>query len=104
LLALAGIARPNAFFTALADQGVQLDQTLALPDHVDFQGFDFSQLQGYTVLCTEKDAVKLWKHFPQALAVPLIQTPEPAFFEALDAHLDRTLKSKLSSPHGHQTA
>ena len=104
LLALAGIARPDAFFSALRSQGVPLDKTLALPDHTAFQGFDFAPLQGYQVLCTEKDAVKLWKHWPQALAVPLIQTPEPSFFAALDTHLDSTLKSKLSSRHGHQTA
>jgi tetraacyldisaccharide 4'-kinase len=55
-------------------------------------------------LCTEKDAVKLWHYLPTALAVPLIQTLEPAFLAALDSLLDATLAAKLSSGHGHQTA
>jgi tetraacyldisaccharide 4'-kinase len=65
---------------------------------------DIRQLQGCQVLCTEKDAVKLWKYWPQALAVPLIQTLEPAFLAALDTLLAQTLAAKLSSSHGHQTA
>jgi tetraacyldisaccharide 4'-kinase len=48
------------------------------------------------MICTEKDAVKLWREAPDALAVPLVCEPEPAFFSALDA--------KLSSPDGHQAA
>jgi tetraacyldisaccharide 4'-kinase len=36
------------------------------------------------LLCTEKDAVKLWKRFPQALAVPLVFEPEEAFWKAFD--------------------
>ena len=42
---------------------------------------------GTTVLCTEKDAAKLWQVQPDALAVPLVFEPEPAFFQALDAKL-----------------
>lgn len=104
LLALAGIARPEVFFTSLRAAGLALEQTLALPDHFDFNQLDAAQLQGYQVLCTEKDAVKLWKIFPTALAVPLLQTLEPAFLAALDRMLDTVLAAKLSSKHGHQTA
>jgi tetraacyldisaccharide 4'-kinase len=104
LLALAGIAQPENFFASLRAQGLVLDKTWALPDHFDFAGLDCTALQGYQVLCTEKDAVKLWKVFPQALAVPLVQTLEPAFLTALDALLDGLLAAKLSSSHGHQTA
>ena len=104
LLALAGIARPDAFFALLRARGLALDQTLALPDHFDFSQFDTTQLQGHQVLCTEKDAVKLWKVWPQALAVPLVQTLEPAFLQALDNRLNAVLAAKLSSTHGHQTA
>ena len=84
VLALAGIARPAAFFDMLRDQGVQLAHTMALPDHVNFDSMDMNQFKGYTVVCTEKDAVKLWSLMPQAWAVPLQFTPEPAFFKALD--------------------
>jgi len=37
------------------------------------------------VLCTEKDAVKLWDMLPQAWAVPLVLTPERAYYAALSA-------------------
>jgi tetraacyldisaccharide 4'-kinase len=104
LLALAGIARPEIFFASLRSMGLVLEKTLALPDHCDFAQLDAAALQGYQVLCTEKDAVKLWRYLPTALAVPLIQTLEPAFLAALDSLLDATLAAKLSSGHGHQTA
>ena len=104
LLALAGIAMPEPFFESLRAMGLELNKTLALPDHFDFAQLDTAQLQGYRVLCTEKDAVKLWNFWPQALAVPLRQTLEPAFLQTLDRQLDSVLAAKLSSKHGHQTA
>jgi tetraacyldisaccharide 4'-kinase len=104
LLALAGIAKPEDFFASLRALGLVLEKTLALSDHFDFAQLDTGQLKGFQVLCTEKDAVKLWKYWPQALAVPLVQTLEPAFLAALDGLLDQTLAAKLSSRHGHQTA
>lgn len=104
LLALAGIAQPEVFFASLRAAGLKLEQTLALPDHFDFHQLDAKQLDGYQVLCTEKDAVKLWKICPTALAVPLLQTLEPTFLAALDRMLDTVLAAKLSSSHGHQTA
>lgn len=104
LLALAGVAMPEPFFASLRALGLVLERTLALPDHFDFTALDHTQLQGHLVLCTEKDAVKLWKHWPLALAVPLQQTLEPAFLLALDERLDGILAAKLSSEDGHQTA
>ena len=104
LLALAGIAMPEAFFASLRARGLVLKKTLALPDHFDFARLDTAALHGHLVLCTEKDALKLWKYWPQALAVPLLQTLEPAFLQALDGQLDGILAAKLSSRHGHQTA
>lgn len=104
LLALAGIAKPEDFFGSLRALGVRLEKTMALGDHFDFAQLDTSRLTGYQVICTEKDAVKLWKYWPQALAVPLVQTLEPAFLTALDGLLDQTLAAKLSFGHGHQTA
>ncbi len=104
LLALAGIARPALFFASLRALGLPLAQTLPLRDHFEVSQFDTARLQGHQVLCTEKDAVKLWKVWPQALAVPLVQTLEPAFLLALDAMLGAVLAAKLSSTHGHQTA
>ena len=103
VLALAGIARPSVFFSALAEAGLPVDKTLALPDHYDFSRLNTAQFIGYQVVCTEKDAVKLWKYWPQALAVPLVQTLEPAFLAALDAQVDTALRTKLSFDDGHQT-
>ena len=104
VLALAGIAQPAAFFSALATAGVRVEKTLALPDHHDFENLDVRQFQGFELVCTEKDAVKLWKRWPEAWAVPLVQTLEPAFLQMLDSLVDTAIGSKLSSPHGHQTA
>lgn len=82
--ALAGLARPEAFFGMLRDAGLELAHTTALPDHFDFAHWPAKPAHR-PLLCTEKDAAKLWQRQPQALAVPLVLTPEPAFWQALDA-------------------
>lgn len=99
VIALAAIAKPDAFFDMLRERGLTLAQAIALPDHHDFDGWQRPSGLHWRLLCTEKDAVKLWRHAPDALAVPLVFTPEPAFFAALDAKL-----AKLSSPDGYQAA
>ena len=108
LLALAAIAQPQAFFTMLEAQGLVLEQTQALPDHYDFDSWLRPSNKDYTLICTEKDAVKLWEKHPDTLAVPLVFTPEPAFLTALDALLDTLLdatqNTALSSTHGHTTS
>jgi len=104
LLAVAAIAKPEDFFTMLRAQGLILAGTIALPDHYDFNSWLRSEYEGYTVICTEKDAVKLWHKQPDALAVPLLFTPEPAFLAKLDALLTIRLNATLSSPHGHTTS
>jgi tetraacyldisaccharide 4'-kinase len=97
LLALAGIANPEAFFDMLRNAGLNLTQTLPLPDHYDFQ-YAFNSNLGnkyadYTLICTLKDAVKLWQTQPHALAVPLEFSPEAAFFTAFDGMLKPFLKT-----------
>jgi tetraacyldisaccharide 4'-kinase len=94
--ALAGIARPSVFFDMLRARGLTLAETLALPDHAE-QATYAALLQRCTgpILCTEKDAVKLFAccpepsagDAPQAWAVPLELRPEAAFLEALDHRL-----------------
>jgi len=96
LVAVAAIAKPEAFFQMLRARGLALTQSIALPDHDDFSHWHPPADAGQVLLCTEKDAVKLWRRTPAALAVPLVFEPEPAFFAALDA--------KLSSNDGHQAA
>lgn len=105
LVALAGIANPEAFFAMLRARGLRLEKTLPFPDHHDFTEDELNTCAGQTVLCTEKDAVKLFA-LPalaglQLLAVPLAFSPEPAFFAALDTLL-APLLSGLPSRHGHK--
>ncbi|MCM2295013.1 tetraacyldisaccharide 4'-kinase [Rhodoferax sp.] len=92
LLALAAIAQPEAFFSMLRAQGLPLADTIALPDHHDFSQWAGNADSVYTVLCTEKDAVKLWTKEPHALAVPLNFEPEPAFWAALDQRVTQLLE------------
>jgi len=104
VLALAGIAQPAQFFSMLQDVGLTPAATLALPDHCNFAQLDLGPWRGHQVVCTEKDAVKLWQVLPDALAIPLLQTIDLAFFEQLDARLTPLLTTRISSRHGHQTA
>jgi tetraacyldisaccharide 4'-kinase len=101
--ALAGIAKPDKFFNMLREQGLNVAHTQALPDHADLQDLHIDTAQG-DLLCTEKDAVKLWLQHPQAWAVPLQTTLPQELLAAIDAHLAAAQNAKLSSPHGHQTA
>ena len=87
LLALAGIANPEAFFDMLRGAGLNLAKTVPLPDHYLFDSALGNEYAGYTLICTVKDAVKLWQIHPEALAVPLEFEPEAALFVAFDALL-----------------
>lgn len=113
LTAVAGIARPEVFFEMLRERGLTLNRTVALPDHAGPEHFRdlLSTLTG-TLLCTEKDAVKLFAclsappgtQAPACWAVPLLLRPEAAFFDALDQRLAALPHARLSSAHGHQIA
>ena len=113
-IAVAGIARPEVFFDMLRERGLRPAETLALPDHADDSAFgSLPRSSSATVVCTEKDAVKLfavvadWPETerPAVWAVPLELQIEPGFFD----EIDRMLKihkpgARLSSADGHQTA
>jgi tetraacyldisaccharide 4'-kinase len=92
LRAVAGLARPEAFFEMLRQKGLTLASTTAVPDHHHYGDWRTSD-DSTPLLCTEKDAAKLWAHEPQALAVPLQITPEPAFWQALDALIPQHLRT-----------
>jgi tetraacyldisaccharide 4'-kinase len=96
VLALAGIAQPEVFFAMLPTAGVKVAKTLALPDHYHFDSYLRNEYEGYQLICTEKDASKLWQVAPSALAVPLVQQAEPAFWTALDNCLQELLATKAS--------
>ncbi|WP_084690559.1 tetraacyldisaccharide 4'-kinase [Comamonas granuli] len=89
LLAVAGIARPEDFFALLRQQGLAPERMQALPDHYDFDSWQRPVDKPYTLICTEKDATKLWPRHPDALAVPLQVDIDAAFFAALDTRLAR---------------
>ena len=91
LTAVAGIARPQVFFDMLQQRGLSLHRQVAVADHAPPAAYAALHLQaGDTVICTEKDAVKLFPMLPAgvaAWAVPLELAPEPAFWSALDTLL-----------------
>jgi tetraacyldisaccharide 4'-kinase len=93
--ALAGIANPEVFFQMLRAAGLTLAATHPLPDHHDFADGPALPPEA-VVVCTEKDAVKLWRVRPDAWAVPLEVTVPGAFWQAFDCLLD----ARLSSAHG----
>ncbi|MBK9441928.1 MAG: tetraacyldisaccharide 4'-kinase [Comamonadaceae bacterium] len=97
VVALAGIAQPEVFFAMLRAMGLTLASTLALPDHYDFSSWLPNEYKGSTLICTEKDAVKLWPIESEALAVPLCFVVPDSFWQALDARLD-TLPSLKTRP------
>lgn len=99
-IAVAGIAQPEVFFDMLRASGLAPAQTCALPDHHDFDAHPLDLPAEAILVCTEKDAVKLWRQRPDAWALPLQLEIEPGFWEALD----RLLAAKLSSRDGHETA
>ncbi|MEO8249065.1 MAG: tetraacyldisaccharide 4'-kinase [Burkholderiales bacterium] len=105
LTAVAAIADPSAFFDMLRAEGLSLTNCQALPDHYDFDSYKAPTNERGRLVCTEKDAVKLWPTHPHALAVPLALTIDPAFFAALDVWLDAGLgappAAPLSSGDGH---
>jgi len=95
LVAVAGIAKPEVFFDMLRKRGLKLERTIALPDHHRFESP--IDVQG-DVVCTEKDAVKLWRTRPEAWAVPLEVEIERAFFQALDEKLASVPLTPALSP------
>ena len=57
MVALAGIGRPEQFFSTLQRAGLRLD-TRVFPDHHAYRASDFADLQSRPLIMTEKDAVK----------------------------------------------
>lgn len=91
LTAVAAIARPQAFFAMLRAAGLTLERCVTLPDHDPYE--DFARRRGVrvseTLVCTEKDAPKLWRERPDALAVGLQLALPAGFLAALEARLAR---------------
>lgn len=97
LTALAAIAQPEAFFVMLREAGLTLSHTEALPDHFDFDSWTPANHHGQTLICTEKDAMKLWRHAPDALAVPLAVDLDAGFLAAFDTRVDALTRGRSAS-------
>lgn len=106
--ALAAIAYPQEFFAMLQAQGLQLVRSDALPDHARLDDPQWLTNLGIAasiaptidaadapvLLCTEKDAHKLWRIAPHALAVPLDVAIDPAFGQ----HVHALLRQRQPAP------
>ena len=85
VVAVAGIARPERFFTTLRDQGFEIVRELRFPDHHWFSSDDFDRIRTIAkdasadlVVTTEKDAVRVapqsgWAVLPMTA---VIEPPE----------------------------
>ncbi|MBR6026379.1 MAG: tetraacyldisaccharide 4'-kinase [Neisseriaceae bacterium] len=80
-MALAGIGKPQNFFTALEKMGINLIEKRILPDHanIDIQSLP----ENVKIIITEKDAVKLNKYqLPNVWVLPIEATlPESLYKE-----------------------
>jgi tetraacyldisaccharide 4'-kinase len=89
LLGVAAIAQPDLFFNMLREQGIILNHTVALPDHARLDQWQAPAGTDWVLLCTEKDALKLWPHQPAAWAVPLVCELPAEFLRQFDSLLHR---------------
>lgn len=96
-MAVAAIARPEEFFTMLREQGLILSQTQVWPDHADFEDWQ-PENSAQTIVCTEKDAVKIWKKSPDVWAVGLeIHLPQD-FFDWLAKTMQPLIEKTKNKP------
>ncbi|WP_370678506.1 tetraacyldisaccharide 4'-kinase [Comamonas sp. GB3 AK4-5] len=95
--AVAAVARPEAFFAMLNACGITTAATQALPDHYDFESFSRKLGKLQPLICTEKDAIKLWRNHPEAWAVPLQLSLPQAFWDLLDTEL-RRFRARAAHP------
>ena len=98
VVAVAGLARPEAFAGTLENLGISPAAFLPFPDHARYGDFRIGRIlraaeeTGATaLLTTEKDAVKLEGKVPLPVFRVAIEmrVVEPAFVSEVLAHLDR---------------
>ena len=88
-VALAAIAHPERFFAMLRAAGVGPVQTIALADHHPMEPLDAPIRNAAVLVCTEKDAAKLWRTRPDAWAVPLQVSLQGPWLDELTQALAR---------------
>jgi tetraacyldisaccharide 4'-kinase len=84
VVAVAGIARPERFFTTLREQGFEIVRELRFPDHHWFSSDDLDRIgtiakeaSADLVVTTEKDAVRVAPQ-PGWAVLPMTAVIEPA--------------------------
>lgn len=101
VLLVAAIERPQRFFEAARQFGVEVAGTLTFPDHHDYPsstltsiGEVFAENGADVVLTTTKDEVKLLGRLDLPLAsLPVRAEPEAGFWSWLDRQLDQQITS-----------
>ncbi|TXH90896.1 MAG: tetraacyldisaccharide 4'-kinase [Rhodoferax sp.] len=88
LVAIAGIAQPSVFFAMLEAAGIRTIMNISYPDHHDFADWIPPEKSECTVVCTEKDAAKIWLVDPNAVAIPLDQSMADSFFDSVRSALE----------------
>ena len=85
--ALAAVAKPQLFFQMLRDKGLKLVRIHSYPDHASLEKYVPPTGINEILLCTSKDAIKLWKNYPHVWAVPLVIELNSQFLKAFDASI-----------------
>ncbi|HZW12046.1 MAG TPA: tetraacyldisaccharide 4'-kinase [Noviherbaspirillum sp.] len=87
IVAAAGIGNPARFFAMLRKAGLTIEE-MPLPDHYDYTGNPFTDIQADIILITEKDAVKCMhldtmKNDPRLWVVPVTARIDRALAERI---------------------
>ena len=106
VLAVAGIARPERFFSAVRGQGWQVVRELAYPDHHWFTARDLDTIrraaqstQADLVITTEKDAVRVGEQEGWAsLPMDVMLEPADAFADWLMRRVGGPVPAERSNP------
>jgi tetraacyldisaccharide 4'-kinase len=95
--ALTAIGKPEAFFQMLRDKGLELASTQTYPDHDPLTRCTIPSGDNEVLLCTAKDAVKLWQHHPQVWAMPLLIELNDVFLKIFDASVTSLVSANAVS-------
>ncbi|UHL64494.1 tetraacyldisaccharide 4'-kinase [Paralcaligenes sp. KSB-10] len=100
--AMAGIGHPARFFAMLQECGLDLDKTVAMPDHDPYTRSPFEQLDTDLILITAKDAVKCMHFQDERLwAVDVLpQFSESDWLDELHRKLSLIAEAKSRQPCG----
>ncbi len=83
VVGIAGIGNPNRFFKSLR-KVCKIEKEISFPDHHNFSISDFEQIEGDTLIMTEKDASKCY---------PFAQ--DNWYFLKIEMQFDAALESRL---------